>query len=119
MNFRKSRTQHAIHEDSPDGRGSEGSSAEQETRTPGATTTSRANTLSPVHVDSPKLLSRERKIARMDTHRNYCYTSLVPEEGDPKPKTSEKDTGTLYQIFQQCLRVSFSNTPYCRLSALK
>ena len=106
-----------MQEDSPDGRvsmGSEGSSAEQEVKVSGAST--RTNTLSPVHMDSPRISLRERKIARMDTHRNYyCYTSLVSEEGDPKPKTDKKDTGTLYQIFQQCLRVSQLNNLYCMI----
>ena len=60
---------------------------------------------SPVN-EKPQMCRRERKMARMDTHTNY---TLVSQSLQAKKKADS--TGTLYKIFQECLKVSFLQIP--------
>lgn len=57
---------------------------------------------SPIH-EKPQVGRRERKMARMDTHTNY---TLVSQALQAKKKVDS--TGTLYKIFQECLKVRFN-----------
>lgn len=56
---------------------------------------------SPVR-EKPSPCHRERKMARVDTHTNYTFVSQSLQE-NPRKKTD--NTGTLYKIFQECLKV--------------
>ena len=60
---------------------------------------------SPVQ-EKPSPCQRERKIARMDTHTNYTFVSESLQENPNKHKMKIENTGKLYKIFQECLKVS-------------
>ena len=60
---------------------------------------------SPVR-EKPSPCQRERKIARMDTHTNYTFVSESLQENPNKNKKKTENTGKLYKIFQECLKVS-------------
>ena len=60
---------------------------------------------SPVR-EKPSPFQRERKIARMDTHTNYTFVSESLQENPNKYKKKAENTGKIYKIFQECLKVS-------------
>ena len=75
--------------------GSSGSAVEQ---------SSQSIPISPVREKSSPF-RRERKIARVDTHTNYTLVSESLQE-NPNKHAKRMETGKLYKIFQECLKVS-------------